>query len=193
MYSRFLLTIVVLGVALLTAIAAQDANVKHYDKDGLSFDYPANWQFSEQSTGQMQFIELTRGDIVLRIRSPREWLKTPEKEAHAKKLFQDQYVDDFANQFAQQGLQPKRSPVTTTIGGANADGTRLRVVMDRQSGGLDSYYLMLSDRLVNLSILGSDSDITKAAPAWDLIRNSIKVEPAPQPKPTGKPSPTPKP
>src|SRR5258705_4978701 len=167
------LIIVGIALSLLIGIAlAQDPNIKHYDKDGLSFDYPANWQLSDQSTGQMQFLELTRGDIVLRVRSPREWLKTPEKEAQAKKLFQDQYVDGFAKQFEQQSMQPKRSAITTTIAGANADGTRLRVVMDRQPGGLDSYYLILSDRLVNLSILGSESDITKAAPVFDLIRNS---------------------
>ncbi len=176
---------------LIVSALAQDPNIKHYDKDGLSFDYPANWQFSEQSTGQMQFIELTRGDVVLRVRSPREWLKTPEKEAHAKKIFQDQYVDGFATQFEQQGMQPKRSAITTTIAGANADGTRLRVVMDRQPGGVDSYFLILSDRLVNLSILGSESDITKVAPVFDLIRNSLKVAPPPQPSP--KPTATPKP
>jgi len=186
------LIIVGVAVSLLVASAlAQDPNIKHYDKDGLSFDYPANWQFSDQSTGQMQFIELTRGDIVLRVRSPREWLKTPEKEAQAKKLFQDQYVDGFATQFQQMGPGLKRSPITTTVSGANADGTRLRITMDRQAGGLDSYYLILSDRLVNLSILGSESDITKSAPVWDMLRNSLKVAPAPQASP--KPSATPKP
>lgn len=173
-----------IGVAL-----AQDPNIKHFEKDGLSFDYPANWQLSDQSTSQMQFLEMTRGDIVIRVRSPREWLKTPEKEATARKLFQDQYVDEFARQFEQQGTGLKRSPVNTTISGAAADGTRLRMVMDRVSGGLDSYSLIISDRLVNLSILGSESDITKVAPVWDLIRNSLKVELPPQPKPSPSPSP----
>ena len=186
--------VVAVALSLLLGVAlAQDPNLKHFEKDGLSFDYPANWQFSDQSTSQMQFIELTRGDIVVRVRSPREWLKTPEKEAHAKKLFQDKYVEDFATQFAQQGTGLKRSPINTTIAGAPADGTRLRMVMDRVSGGLDSYVLILSDRLVNLSILGSDSDITKAAPVLDLIRNSLKVEPPPQPKPSPSPSPKVKP
>ena len=183
---------IVVGAALSLLIGvalAQDPNLKHFDKDGLSFDYPAKWQLSDQSTSQMQFLELTSGDIVIRVRAPREWLKTPEKEAAAKKLFQDQYVDEFAKQFEQQGTGLKRSPVNTTIAGAAADGTRLRMVMDRVSGGLDSYYLITSDRLVNLSILGSESDITKVAPVWDLIRNSLKVEPPPQPKPSPSPSP----
>ena len=184
--------IVAIALCLLTISAtAQDPNVKHFEKDGLSFDYPANWQISDQSTGQMQFLELTQGDVTIRVRSPREWLKTPDKEAHAKKLFQDQYVDSFATQFEQQGMQPKRSPVTTQLGGGDAEGVRLRVVMDRQAGGLDSYYRIMSDRLVHLSILGSERDIAKDALAWDMIRNSLKVEPPPQPK--ASPSPKSKP
>ena len=189
-FLRFL--ICVIFVALVAAIGlAQDPNVKHFEKDGLSFDYPANWQISDQSTGQMQFLELTQGDVTIRVRSPREWLKTPDKEAHAKKLFQDQYVESFATQFEQQGMQPKRSAVTTQLGGGDAEGIRLRVVMDRQPGGLDSYYRIVSDRLVHLSVLGSERDIAKDAPAWDMIRNSLKVEPPPQlkpsPSPKGKP------
>jgi len=174
---------------LFVAGALGQPNYKHFAKDGLSFDYPASWQLSDQSTGQMQFLELSQGDVVIRVRSPREWLKTPEKEAHAKKLFQDQYVDNFATQFEQQGMQPKRSTVTTQIAGADAEGVRLRVVISTNPGGLDSYYRIFSDRLVHLSILGSEKEIAKDAPAWDLIRNSLKVEPPPQPKatPKGKP------
>jgi len=180
--------IVAIALCLLTISApAQDPNVKHFEKDGLSFDYPANWQISDQSTGQMQFLELSQGDVTIRVRSPREWLKTPDKEAHAKKLFQDQYVDSFATQFEQQGMQPKRSPVTTQLGGGDAEGVRLRVVMDRQAGGLDSYYRIMSDRLVHLSVLGSERDIATDAPAWDMIRSSLKVEPPPQPKPSPSP------
>lgn len=188
---RFLLGCV--AILLLAVIALpQDPNLKHYDKDGLAFDYPANWQFSDQSTGQMQYIQIARdGFAEIRIRVPREWLKTPEKEAAAKKLIQDKYVDQFVDQVSQAGLQPKRSTATTQIAGADAEGARVRAVMDREPGGMDSYFRIMSDRLVQMSIIGSEKEITKSAPVWDMIRNSLKVEPPPQPKasptPKGKP------
>jgi hypothetical protein len=174
---------------LLVSAFAQDPNVKHFAKDGVSFDYPANWPIADKSSGQMQFIELAQGDVIIRIRTPREWLKTPEKEAHAKKLFQDQYVDDFMSQLEQAGLHPKRSAVTTQIAGVDAEGARVRGVLDGEPGGMDSYFRIVSDRLVNLSIFASDKDMGKVAPVWDMIRNSLKVEPAPQPKSTPQPSP----
>src|SRR5437764_9768734 len=98
--------IVAIALCLLTiSTPAQDPNVKHFEKDGLSFDYPANWQFSDQSTGQMQFIEMERdGYAQIRVRTPRGWLKAPDKEAAAKKLIQDQYVDGFANQLQKAGM-----------------------------------------------------------------------------------------
>jgi hypothetical protein len=192
MYSRLFITLALLGVAL-TAIVAQDPNASHFAKDGLSFDYPKGWTLGDQSTPQMQLIELSQGDTTIRIRSPREYLKTPEKEAHAKKLFQDNYINDFFNQVQQAGLSPKRSVVTTQISGGDAEGARVRAVLDGQPGGMDSYSRVVSDRLINLSVIGSEKDITKSAPAWDMIRNSIKVEPAPEPKSTPKAAATPKP
>lgn len=175
-------------VVLMTAIFAQDPNVAHFAKDGLSFDYPKSWLLNDASTQQMQLLELSQGDKTIRLRSPREYLKTPEKEAHAKKLFQDNYVNDFFNQVQQAGMSPKRSLVTTQIGGGDAEGARVRATLDGEPGGMDSYSRIISDRLINLSIIGSEKDIAKSAAAWDLVRNSIKVEPPPEPKA----SPTPK-
>ena len=197
---RLIRTLICLTASLLFVMVAlaQDPNIKHFAKDGLSFDYPANWQFSDQSTAQMQFIELTQGDVVARVRSPREWLKTPEKEAQARKLFQDQYVDNFATQLEQAGMHPKRSTITTQIAGTDAEGVRLRAVLDGEPGGMDSYLRIISDRLVQLSIIGSEKEIARSVPGWDMIRNSLKVEPPPSPpkstpRATPQPSPTAKP
>jgi len=190
-FLRFL--ICVIFIALVAAIGlAQDPNVKHFEKDGLSFDYPANWQISDQSTGQMQYVQIARdGYAEIRIRTPREWLKTPDKEAAAKKLIQDQYVDTFASQIQQAGMSPKRSTAATQISGADAQGARVRAVMDGEPGGMDSYFNVVSDRLVQMSIIGSEKEIAKSTTVWDMIRNSLKVEPPPQPKaspsPKGKP------
>ena len=188
---RFLICVVFISLVAAVGLA-QDPNVKRFEKDGLSFDYPANWQISDQSTGQMQYVQIARdGYAEIRIRTPREWLKTPDKEAAAKKLIQDQYVDSFASQIQQAGMTPKRSTAATQISGADAQGARVRAVMDGEPGGMDSYFNVISDRLVQMSIIGSEKEIAKSATVWDMIRNSLKVEPPPQPKaspsPKGKP------
>ena len=35
---------------LFVAGALGQPNLKHFDKDGLSFDYPTSWQIGDQST-----------------------------------------------------------------------------------------------------------------------------------------------
>jgi len=190
---RFRISILTLACLLLivSGLSAQDPNVKHFEKDGLAFDYPAKWQFSDNSSRQMQFVELSQGDVVIRIRSEREWLKAPDKEAHAKKLFQDDYVNQFSTQLEQAGMKPTRSQISTQIAGGDAQGTRVRGMNGGESGGMDAYYRIVSDRLVSLSIVGSDKEIAASAPVLDMIRNSLKVEPPPQPK--ASPSPAKKP
>jgi hypothetical protein len=193
--------IILLAVLLLSALTALTqtpaSDKNHFEKDGLSFDYPAGWQISDQSTAQIQIIQIQRGDgyAELRVRAPRAWLKSPQKEAEAKRLIQDSYLDQFTASLQQGGLQPTRSNATTEIGGGPAEGARVRAVLDGEPGGMDSYYRVISDRFVQLSEIGAERDMTKSAPAWDMIRNSIKVEPPPQPKAspqtTPKPSPTP--
>ena len=182
--------LVCLAVPLLfVAGALGQPNLKHFEKDGLTFDYPASWQISDQSSGQMQYIQMARdGFAEIRIRAPREWLSTPEKEAAAKKLIQDQYVDSFVSQVEQAGMHPKRSVATSQISGADAEGARVRAVMGGEPGGMDAYFRIVSARLVQVSIIGSEKEIANSTPAWDLIRRSLKVEPPPQPKAT----PTPK-
>jgi hypothetical protein len=183
------IALLVLGVMALPQ--TPNAAVNHFAKDGLSFDYPAGWQVSDQSSQQMQAIQIAHGDgyAELRVRVPREWLKTPEKEAHAKKIIQDKYVDDFIDSLQQSGLRPTKANASTEIAGAAADGVKVRALLDREPGGMDSYYRVVSDRFVNLSQLGSEKDMTKSAAAWDMIRTTIKIEPAPQSKPQASPSP----
>ena len=161
------------------------SDLKRFAKEGLSFDYPANWDLADQSTSQMQLIQLVRdGYAEIRIRVPREWLKSPQKEEEAKRIIQDQYIDSFVKTIEQAGLRPNRSVVTTQIAGADSPGARVRAILDNQPGGMDAYYRVISDRFVQLSMLGSAREIEKSAPAWDSIRNSIQVESPPVATPT---------
>ena len=166
----------------LGAVAQTGSNTRHFAKDGLSFDYPAAWQISDQSTAQMQLIQLLRGDgyAEIRVRVPREPLRSPQKEAEAKKLIQDKYVEQFVDSLQQAGLKPTRAEATTEIAAGPAVGIRIRALLDREPGGMDSYYRVVSDRFVQLSQIGSQADMTKSADAWDMLRNSIKVESQPQ-------------
>jgi hypothetical protein len=193
--NKIVITCAALLVVGAFALAQTPTAPNHFAKEGLSFDYPAGWQIADASTPQMQIIQLMHGDgfAELRVRVPREWLKSPDKEAHAKKIIQDKYVEDFVDSLQQNGLRPTRSNATTEIAGGPADGVRIRAMLDREPGGMDSFYRVVSDRFVNLSQLGSEKEMAKSLAAWDMLRNSIQCESEPQPKASPKPTPKPQP
>jgi hypothetical protein len=85
-------------------------------------------------------------------------------------------------------MSPKRSTASTQISGVEAQGDKVRAIMDGAPGGMDSYFNVSEDRLVQMSIIGSEKEIAKSAPVWDMLRTSLKLAPPPKPSPT----PTPK-
>ncbi len=175
---------------LLTGVAFAQTSNQHFAKDGLSFDYPAGWTMDEsKSTGQMQYLALGRdGYAMIIVREPRGLIDTPEKEAHAKHLIQDGFVDAWVKNFSDNGAKPERSTVPMEIGGGPGECTRLSALLSGEPGRVDVCWRLIENRMVQLAIVGSTKDITKTAAAWDTIRNSVKVEPLP--KPTPQPSPT---
>lgn len=181
---KFLAHVFAVLLLCVPGVTAQTGTTNHhFEKDGLSFDYPAAWQISDQSTSQMQVIQILRGDgyAELRVRVPREFLKTPDKEAQAKKLVQDKYVEGFVDSLQQAGMTPNRSEGATEIAGGPAVGNRIHAILAGEPGGMDAYYRIVSDRFVQISQLGSEREMKKSADAWDLIRTSIKVAAPPQP------------
>jgi hypothetical protein len=177
--------------ALLLVIAGAQAqgSTKHFAKDGLSFDYLDGWAVTDKSNSDAQDLTLTRPDnnAQIRVYAHRGRVDSPEKMAQAKKAFIDPYIASTNNQLVQMGAKPERSDVTTEIGGATAEGVRLRANLSGEGGEATIYWVALGNRALVLTQFGSDKDLKRAAPAWDGLRNSIKIEAV-----QAKPSPSPK-
>ncbi|HJZ79830.1 MAG TPA: hypothetical protein VKD91_05775 [Pyrinomonadaceae bacterium] len=177
--------------ALLMFLASAQAqgSAKHFAKDGLSFDYLDGWTVVDKSNSDAQDLTLTRSDndAQIRVYVHRGRVDSPEKMAQAKKAFIDPYISATNNQFVQMGAKPERSADTTEIGGAPAEGVKLRASLSGEGGEATIYWLTLGNRVLVLTRFGSDKDLKRAATAWDGVRTSIKIEAV-----QAKPSPTPK-
>jgi hypothetical protein len=175
----------VAAFALLVSTALAQTGGQHFAKDGLSFDYPTGWTMDEsKSIRPMQYLTLDRdGSATIIVRSPRGLIDTPEKETQLKQLIQEGFVDAWVKNFESSGAKPERSVVSTEIAGGPAECTRLSASLSGEPGRVDVCWRLVEKRMVQLAIIGSTKDITRTTSTWDMIRNSIKVEPPPQPKP----------
>lgn len=182
----------VFAFALLMVVGVAAQNNKHFTKDGLSFDYSEGWTITDESNSDAQQLTLNRPDSEAQIKFfvHRGKVNTPDKLAQAKTKLIDPYLNYYERQFASMGANPKRVAATTQMGGIDAEGVRITAILDREPGEAGVYWATVGERLVVLTLFGPDKAIKKAAPTWDAIRSSLKIEVA---APKASPSPKTKP
>jgi len=174
------------------SVSAQTDN-KEFNKDGLSFSYPNGWAFNDSSDKEAQSMTFGRpdSDAQIKVFVDRDRVTKPEHIAEVKKVLVDKYVAATMKQF--QGEDPKTTsePATSEIGGVASEGVKIRASLGGVPGMAEIQWAVVGERLVVLTLFGPDQALKKAAPAWDTIRNSIRI-PGPPPK-TAQPAASPKP
>ena len=172
---------------VMAQTTASDA--KEFNQDGLSFSYPAGWAVNDNSNTDAQQMTFGRADsdaqiTVFVFRTP---VTTPEKVAEAKAVLVDKYIASTTKSFEQAAAHPSSAPVTTEIGGVKSEGVRISASLDGVPGAALIQWAVVGQRLVVLTFLGPDKALTKATPAWDTIRTSLRIAaPVPLVKPTPK-------
>ena len=191
--NRFALAVLLLLCGVSVSAQTTPSDGKAFNKDGLSFSYPTSWTFNDTSNADAQQMTFGRpdSDAQIRVFVFRTPVKTPEQLAEARKVLVDPYINATQKQFEQMGAKPQRVPATTEIAGVAGEGVRISASLDGEPGAAEIFWGVVGQRLVVLTRFGPDKAVTKAAPAWDQIRTTIKVE-EPQPKtPQPAASPTP--
>jgi len=173
-------------LAIAVCVIALVQTPKTYTKNGLSFDYPADWNFQEGVNDDAQQLTLTKANSDVQISVfVHKGRIAPEKLPDAKKAFIDPYISATANQFVQMGAKPEQSPDSSEIGGVKADGVKISASLGGETGASKIYWAVIGQHVVVLTLFGPDKQLNQNAAAWDLIRNSLKVvdpKAAPSPK-----------
>lgn len=158
-----------------------------YSKDNLSFDYPAGWTLVDDTSEDAQQFTLTKANSDVQIRGfVHKGRISQEKLPEAKQKFIDPYIMATSKQFVQMGAKPEQSPDTTEISGVKAEGVAISASLGGETGAAKIYWALVGRRVVVLTLFGPDKQTMQLAPAWDLVRTSLKVN---DPQATPKPSP----
>jgi hypothetical protein len=186
---NFLLLITLLLLCGWSASAQTvPSDAKQFAKDGLSFSYPAGWEFNDTSNADAQRLQFGRADSEAQITLFvfRALVTSPEKIAEAKRVLVDKYVAATKKQFEEADPKTTISPTTATIGTVASEGFKIRASLDGVPGSAEIQWAVVGQRLVVLTFLGPDKALTKAMPAWDLMRTTLKTE---EPQPAASPKP----
>lgn len=165
-----------LAIILISCLMVAAQTPKTVTKNGLSFDYPSDWTMQDDSSADAQQFSLSKANSDVQIRVfVHKGRITAEKLPDAKKAFIDPYVAATEKQFVSMGADPQRSPDTSEIGGIKADGVKIGASLGGETGAAKIYWALVGQRVVVLTFFGPDTQLKQLTPAWDLVRNSLKV------------------
>ncbi len=167
-------TLAAIFFAACLLVTAQTS--KNFSKDNLSFDYPEGWTVQDDSNNDAQQFTVAKPNTDAQIRIfVHKGRISEEKLPDAKKAFIDPYIAATAKQFVAMGAKPQESPDVSEIGGVKADGVSISASLGGDPGAAKIYWALVGQRVAVLTFFGPDRETKQLAPAWDMIRTSLKV------------------
>jgi hypothetical protein len=181
----------VLSLMGLLFMAQTASDIKTFNANGVSFDYPNGWVLHDDTNSDAQQLTLARpnNDVQIRVFVHKGRI-APDKFPDAKKAFIDPYIASTTKQFVAMGAKPEQSADSSEIGGVKAEGVKIAANLG-EPGAAKIYWAAVGQRVVILTIFGPDREMKQFTPVWDTVRSTLKVEDNSTPKPAPAASPTP--
>jgi hypothetical protein len=177
--TRFATSILVaLCLAAVALAQGTSASTGRFAKGGVTFQYPSAWTLTDKSTEDNHHLvlELSGTAAQIMVLVERTASTKPGERAAVIRARNTAFADLMTKELEKVGATVQRSEVSTEAGGVQADGLRLRANPGGAPGSVEVYSLVLGGRLVMLTLLRPDADAQAAAPAWNTIRSSLRVE-----------------
>jgi hypothetical protein len=152
------------------------------------FDYPPNWELSDQSNPAAQQLVLTEKtlDAQIMIIALRGVITSSKQEEQAKTTLVEPSINRLLKQYEDAAIKVERMPAKTDVSGSPAEGVQLRFAVDGQPGATDIYWRVINQRLVELFFIRPEKTAPKTVSCWDTIRQTLRVNIVPD---TRKPNP----
>lgn len=159
------------------SVYAQSAGPKrnHFSTDGISFDYPAGYSVSDESTTEAQQFLITRkgSSVQLTIVALRRMVLLSELPTATENLTQPM-VKKVALTLGLAN-SPGRTSIQISVGPKQAEGVRLRSSGNRNRTA-EVIWLRLNFRLVAMAFVRSDVDEAVGSQLWQTVRSSLRVK-----------------
>lgn len=175
---RAVISLSLMALLFCAPSSAQTNAGGRYEKDGLSFSYPAGWALTDKSNANLQHLILARegGSSLVVVIAYRERLTKPEQLWVAQRDIWRPHVSDMARK-----LGIEKDPFANDLrcveaGGRSAVGLELSGQLNGRPSTGGVYSLTLGRRYVNLFFFRHDKDEEQDRPGWEALLRTLKVE-----------------
>jgi TonB family protein len=170
---------ILLFVSLFCLPALAQDTTNTFDAKGLKFNYPADWTLSDKSTGDKQYLLLSKEQItaLIEISSDRDRLKSFEQFREIQSDTEQRYWKSLTKSLNTTKEQnAEREYFCLDLNGRNVIGERLVGSYKNEPGKGEYYSFVLGGRLLTLSYLKTDKDAAKTDPVWKELIRSLRLE-----------------
>jgi len=152
-----------------------EPELNHFAAPGISFDYPAGYSVTDESTADAQNFILTRkgSSVQLTIVALRRIVLRKELPA-ALDEFKEPIIKKVETTLGVTN-SAERVPIQSQLGSEQAEGVRVLSSRIRNRTG-EVIWLWSNSRLVALSFVRSNADETIELPLWETVRSSLRVQ-----------------
>ena len=158
-----------------------------FAKDGLSFDYPADWTLADKSgdAAQQLILFIPGSSARVQVVVHRQPLESWDQVRLAREVITTPYVNNLARQLGLAEAPEWTDAKCITVSKRNALGLHFSGRLDGEPGAADVYTVVLGQRLVHLVYTRADKDDARGSEAWKTVVGSLSVEPPQNPSPAG--------
>ena len=175
---RIIENLTVIMLLCASALSQSPASeMKHFNIDGLSFDYPADWILTDRSNPQAQHLVLThaRSSALIMVIAHRDLVSSSEQLAAVRDSVTIPFVQNVAQKFGLKETPLWRNSLCAEVGEYRALGFILHGQLGKEPSTGEIYTLAPGRRFVNMVYIRSDKDNNQGHPAWQAVRDSLKV------------------
>lgn len=172
------------SIAILIALAATGnayaqvgaGQTKHFEKNGLEFDYPATWKVTEGGAGESEYAEVAPENKAAQLIVNWQFGATLECEVEANRKRAAQTLADRVATQIHTGTVAVTSWQKTNFGELPVESVQLRGFINNSLVTADACSLLVKNYVVSLIYLRGDND-EHGKSAWETIRTTLKVAP----------------
>lgn len=152
---------------------------KSFDSAGLSFRYPADWELTDKSDSQQQYLALTRHDatLVVAVIAGRGQVSAFEQFVVAKRKVSEPFIRSLASLFGTNGRTAQPEAVCLGLGPhLKVEGVELKGLYRAQQSTAGVYSFVKGGRFMSLVYIRADKDGALGDVGWGMVRESLRVK-----------------
>ena len=167
-------------VTLTSFLHAQTPNggVKTYDKDGLKFNYPADWIITDQSSRGVQYVRLSRPNtqVLISMVSPRAIIQNYDQFRELQWEINDRFIISIKSSLNTEEQTTTEESACLDFNGRSVTGMRYGGSYKEQPSLGDVFPFVLGDRYINLVYMRSDRDAAIGDAIWKNVLGSLYLQ-----------------